>query len=166
MAARCGKKLGISLPFTGLAWLRHYYQQTRSAIEYGMLYRPGSTVFEFYDYAVLWLLESSAGTDCRQLCACNPDAVRMAEAHYLENEENQLDTLYMYLKNECSPQKTSQEMYVHKNTLLYRLKKIMGSLEYPLQDKYDRDYMYLSITLISFYEKRYKKLLENFYKKI
>ena len=90
----------------------------------------------------------------------------MAEAHYLENEENQLDTLYMYLKNECSPQKTSQEMYVHKNTLLYRLKKIMGSLEYPLQDKYDRDYMYLSITLISFYEKRYKKLLENFYKKI
>ena len=90
-----GKKLGISLPFTGLAWLRHYYQQTRSAIEYGMLYRPGSTVFEFYDYAVLWLLESSAGTDCRQLCACNPDAVRMAEAHYLENEENQLDTLYM-----------------------------------------------------------------------
>ena len=55
---------------------------------------------------------------------------------------------------------------MHKNTLLYRLKKIMGSLEYPLQDKYDRDYMYLSITLISFYEKRYKKLLENFYKKI
>ena len=52
---------------------------------------------------------------------------------------------------------------MHKNTLLYRLKKIMGSLEHPMLDKYDRDYMYDSITLINLYEKKYKELLNHFY---
>ena len=39
----------------------------------------------------------------------------------------------------------------------------MGGLEHPMLDKYDRDYMYGSITLINLYEKKYKELLNHFY---
>ena len=163
MAVKSGKRLGISLPFVGLVHLKYYYQQSCAAIEYGTLYEPDSTTSSFYNYGRLWLMEASAGIDFRQLCACHPDAVHMAMVHDQNLEENQLHTIYVYLKNECSPQKTSQELYVHKNTLLYRLKKIMGSLEHPMLDKYDRDYMYDSITLINLYEKKYKELLNHFY---
>lgn len=163
MAVKSGKKLGISLPSTGLVQLKYYYQQACAAIEYGQLDEPGSIVSSFYKYGLLWLMETPAGADFRQLCACHPDAVRMAKAHNQDLDENQLHTIYAYLKNECSPQKTSQEMYVHKNTLLYRLNKIMSNLEYPLHDKYDRDYMYYSITLINLYNRKYKELIKIFY---
>lgn len=163
MAVKSGKRLGISLPFSGLARLKYYYQQSCAAIDYGALYEPDSIASEFYHFGELWLMETPAGKDFRQLCACHPDAVRMARAHYRKQEEDQLSTIYVYLKNECSPQKTSQEMYVHKNTLLYRLKKIMGSLEHPLDNKYDRDYMYNSISLLELYSRKYKEILTNFY---
>lgn len=163
MAVKSGGKLGISLPFMGVARLKYYYRQACAAIEYGMLYEEDASVFEFYKYGMLWLMEAPSGGDYLQLCACHPDAVRMARTHGFEQEGEQLSTLYVYLKNECSPQKTAQELYVHKNTLLYRLKKIMDGLEHPMQDKYDRDYIFYSITMLDFYRRKYGDLLKAFY---
>lgn len=118
--------------------------------------------YEFYDYAILYLLETVSGKKHDQLCACHPDVVRMIRAGYREGEEEKLNTLYVYLRNDCSPTRTAQQLYLHRNTLLYRLKKIMDELEYSIAEKQDKDYMLFSIQLMRLYKKKYGGLLEEF----
>ncbi len=167
MVVNCDKYLGVSLPFEGLTWVQHYYHQAAAAIQYGICFqnsnpaREGS-VFEFYDYAADYLYETASGNDCAQLCACSPDAVSLVRESYRDGNDERSNTLYIYLKNDCSLSRTAQEMHLHKNTLLYRLKKIMDSLQYPTEDKYSRDYLYGSLRLLWLYQLKYPKLLARF----
>lgn len=169
MVADCNKYAGISLPFESLTWIQYYYRQATEAIRFGQYFSQRNPdlqkhVFEFYDYAVDCLLEIASGKNCSQLCACNPDAVKLSRECYPNGSDERLNTLYTYLKNDCSPSKTSQEMHLHKNTLLYRLKKITDSLSYPLEDKYSRDYLFLSLRVFGIYQMKYPKLLQRFQK--
>lgn len=161
VAERCGRTAGISLPFEGLNWLEYYYRQACAAIRYGQMFESGEgkkVCYEFYDYAILYLLETASGEKYNQLCACHPDVVGMIRA----GEEERLNTLYVYLRNDCSPTRTSQQLYLHRNTLLYRLKKIMDELEYSIVEKQDKDYMLFSIQLMRLYKRKYDRLLEGF----
>ena len=44
------------------------------------------------------------------------------------------ETLENYLKHNCNAKRTSEAMYVHRNTLNYRLKKISELLNCDLED--------------------------------
>lgn len=46
-----------------------------------------------------------------------------------------LKTLRLYLKNNCNLINTSKEMYIHRNTLIYRLNKIKDVLNNNLEDQ-------------------------------
>ena len=107
-------------------------------------------------------METASGKKHDQLCACHPDVVRMIRESCREGEDERLNTLYVYLRNDCSPTRTSQQLYLHRNTLLYRLKKIMDELEFPIEQKQDKDYMLFSIQMMRLYRKKYASLLEEF----
>lgn len=55
----------------------------------------------------------------------------------IENEKNYslLETLRCYLKNNCNLINTSQEMFIHRNTLIYRLNKIKKILNSNLENQ-------------------------------
>ncbi len=55
----------------------------------------------------------------------------------IENENNfsLLETLRYYLKNNCNLINTSQEMFIHRNTLIYRLNKIKKILNSNLENQ-------------------------------
>ena len=50
-------------------------------------------------------------------------------------------TFSSYLKHERSVLNASQDVYIHRNTLLYRIRKIKEFLESDLDDAYTRNYM-------------------------
>ncbi|MBE6038283.1 MAG: hypothetical protein E7218_03675 [Anaerofustis stercorihominis] len=143
-----GLYMGISLPVFSVYSLDMFYKQAVSAIEYGKLFRDkkdGEDIFSFYDYAIDYIIENS-GTE-NLLYVCHPDILSI----YMSDNEassDRMTTLRSYLNNERSLVNTAQELYVHRNTLVYRIKKITDSMKYDINDVYTRDYMKISIKLI------------------
>ena len=55
-----------------------------------------------------------------------------------------LKTLYIYLKNERRTTETVKELYIHRNSLLYRLERIREITGFQLEDYRERLRMLLS----------------------
>ena len=74
--------------------------------------------------------------------------------HYdLEYKTNFLDTLYIYLVSNKSLIETSKRLYVHKNTVNYRLDKIKELFNIDYED-YNQNVVYITSILIVYYLKR------------
>lgn len=70
-------------------------------------------------------------SDLETYCA----AVILDIYHYdAEKNTEYLDTLYQYLINHLSPTKTAQALFIHKNTVLYRIKRLEELFELDFSD--------------------------------
>ncbi|MEI3246748.1 MAG: helix-turn-helix domain-containing protein, partial [Lachnospiraceae bacterium] len=50
--------------------------------------------------------------------------------------------------------KTSEALFTHRNTVLYRIRKIQGMLDHDLNDPYVREYCLLSIKVLELYNRK------------
>ncbi len=150
IAANNPVEIGFSLPCKGIQGTNYLFGQARAAIRYGKLYAPSQRIYRFFDYAIEYMLTSSSFADC--LHACCP-SVREIWATKQENNQEMFDTLKCYLDNERSVTKTSAALFTHRNTVLYRIKKIQELLEEDLDNPYIRGYIRLSIRILELYEK-------------
>lgn len=66
------------------------------------------------------------------------------------NHSQLLKTLRVYLFNNCNLLKTSQHLFIHRNTLLYRLNLIRDILKRDLDDAFVRHELFLSIIAAEF----------------
>ncbi|MBE6014849.1 MAG: hypothetical protein E7241_05740 [Lachnospiraceae bacterium] len=145
--------VGISLPFNEISKIGDYYSQAVAAIEYGTAFDGDQMLYDFYDYAVDYLIEQSdIGL---QLSAIHPDIRRIWRNPKDTHAHDKLITLSSYIKNERSLVKTSQDLYVHRNTLIYRLKKVISEMEYDVEDSYTRTYFTYSIDVLNLYLRKY-----------
>ena len=62
-----------------------------------------------------------------------------------------IKTLFTYLNNDRSLQNTAGELYIHRNTLVYRIHRITESLTCNIDDIYSRDYIKMSIRVLRLY---------------
>ncbi len=125
---------GLSCLFHELSELQFFFDQA--------LYAQcnGKEMFsEFYDLASEYLMESSGQ---RRVCACEPVLRRMwAE----QDKRAYLETLRVYLEEERSSKRASERLYIHKNTLTYRIKFIKNTTNWNLDDPGMRNYLRLSL---------------------
>lgn len=138
-------KAGFSLPFSQINKIFYSYRQALAAIRYGTLFGSGEAVYNFYDYAVDYMI--SAGNLEEAVFACQPDIKKMWISGELDGGEK-IDTLRVYLNHERSLIHTANELFLHRNTLVYRIKKITEALKADLNDVYTQDYMKLSIRVL------------------
>ncbi|MPW26502.1 hypothetical protein GC105_11940 [Alkalibaculum sp. M08DMB] len=140
----------ISLPFINLKYLKMYWLQALYAIEYGKIYNKKSNLYEFYDYAIDYIIDSGVAEE--KVCACHPDIMDM---HI--NKSDSIKTIATYLNNNCSLLNTSKELFIHRNTLVYRINKIIDGMRCDIEDSYTRDYMSLSIRILALYDQKIKQ---------
>ena len=76
--------------------------------------------------------------------------IRKLQRYDEENGVNYLETFKVYLNNRCNAAETSQQLYMHRNTLLHRIKRIEELLGHTLEDwtlrrvlLFSIDYLYL-----------------------
>ena len=118
-AARFSAKMGVSCPFHDFRELRRYYDSCRVAMTYGTQETPVRTVSFFEDYAARHLekalFERSINEALLDTHVC--DLNRYDD----EQGSDLLHTLLVYL--ECGQSKTlaSKRLFIHRNTLIYRL---------------------------------------------
>ena len=111
--------LGVSCPFHDFREIKRYYDSCRTAISYGMQENPPRTVSFFDDYAARHLEKVLFNRSINEVLL---DA-RAFEIKRHDDEQGQelLRTLLVYL--ECGQNKTlaSRQLFIHRNTLIYRL---------------------------------------------
>ena len=81
-------------------------------------------------------------TGLQRLCACEPTLRRM----WNEGGDRRMGvlTLKAYLGEERSSKRASEKLFIHKNTLTYRIKYLKESTGWDLENTYIRDYLRLS----------------------
>ena len=143
--------VGISNAFHSLAEVRRYYQQALEAIRFGLripkenTYRP---LFFYLDYAFIAMLEL-----CRQqtdlMNFCSPMLLRLLE-HDRQNDADLMNTLFEYLENAENMQKTAAALYIHKNTLAYRLNRIREIMNNDFTGSWDKFLLLLSYRILMY----------------
>lgn len=129
-------RAAISGRFQTLLELRCAYQQSLAAFELGCRISPDRTVYSYRDYMpyhIGELLSQHAPLGS----FCHPDVIRLAE-HDQANQTQYLATLTSYLKYAETPHKAADELFIHKNTLFYRVRQIKERFGLRLEDGNER----------------------------
>ena len=132
--------VGEGSPVTDISNLHLSYKRALYAVRFAMAH--DEPIEDFDGMGLKRLLY--AVTDELLLRELREDALKPLRQYDEKHEADLIPTLKTYLKNNGSIQKTSEELYIHKNTILYRMNKIRELLNCDLEDGEQRMYYYLA----------------------
>ena len=132
---------GMSNSFHSLREARGYYDQARTALRLGK-----ETPLRPYRGHMLEQIMSYIPRE-RAAWLVSPDVGRLAEADRTGGLELSA-TLRAYLEHDRSLTQTAQALFIHKNTLLYRLGRIRELIRCDLDDPDERLLLRLSFRLM------------------
>lgn len=137
---------GISYIFFDFSTFSSYYKQTLGALEMGEKYSPHEWCYDFEDYVLHYFMHyGTSRIDGRHLC--HPGVVQLY-VYDLKNKTNLLETLKTYLECGENAVQTAQNLYIHRNTLYQRLKKINGIIHTNLDNANIRLFIMMSYTFV------------------
>ncbi len=129
---------GLSCLFYELSELQYFFDQAAYA------QGNGKEMFsEFYYLALEYLMESSGQ---QRVCACEPVLRRMWNED--GDKRAYLETLQVYLEEERSSKRASERLFIHKNTLTYRIKFFKDVTSWDFDDPATRNYLRLSLYVL------------------
>lgn len=113
---------GISRPFFSLDAISDFNRQAERAVELGQRFHPEKTL-HFYDaYAVYHALELAGGhEDMGQFCH---SAITLLRDYDAAHETDLLHSLRVYLTHDRSIGESAAALYIHRNTMNYRIARI------------------------------------------
>lgn len=155
--------IGFSNPFTNIIDIRDFYKQSTKTIEYALQTNKKSGLFYYKDFTFYEML-SICQSQTDLLYFCDPDLMRLL-TYDNEHRSDLMLTLYHYLEETANSLQAAKALFIHKNTLLYRLDKIRSILNNPLSKgddlfKYHQSFRIL-IHLGLFSPNPVKDLLDN-----
>ena len=110
-----------------------------------MLGKPGMFLFSGYDYfGRMGLSESSI------IYLCTPSVAHLV-LYDQNNNDNLFDILYNYLLNGRNANKTSECLYMHRNTLNKKLRKIRSIMPIDIEDPNNLFILLFSCITIHYY---------------
>ena len=115
------------------------------ALEIGIPYNNAPNLFVYETYYLEHLIHTFTQKEAAKIF-CHPTLKCLFE-YDKKNDTELAETLYMYLRNERNYSMTAESMYVHRNTILYRLKKIDSLVNINYDDYKERQYLILSYEL-------------------
>lgn len=138
-----GLCVGYSLPFRSLTLIREYYQQAAHSLS--LCSRSSGHSVQFADDLSDHILKecvSLSGTDTY----LHPEIRLLSEVQEQENEPL-LETFYTYLICGRSASHASQVLFIHRNTLRARLKRIQSFLSFPIDGFRNVEHILISLMI-------------------
>ena len=152
MAKNNSLQIGFSNYCQGLQHSAYLFEQGKAALDHGRRQDVKQIFYHFYDFAIDYIIATSPLVICTY--ACHQDVLGLWELKQ-DKDDEMFDTLKAYLDNERSIAKTAEALFTHRNTVVYRMKKIQGFLQNDLKDSYTREYLRVSIRVLELYDKRH-----------
>lgn len=123
---------GISLPFDRVTKLKAALRDAKDALAIGAEMEPGKSVYPFAEYGMYVMLKNlSSMEDIRRYY--HP-AFLVLQDYDKSHEGNLLPTLRMFLSTGQSIKETAEKLFMHRNSVIYRLEKIHEMTSADLHD--------------------------------
>ena len=146
LADRFDLSVGISLPAEELQSVSYFYRQALAAVNAGSRADTKERFFDYYRYAVNDLIFQNEPVYMQY--ACHPD-IRSLWKKDTDDGGADIAILSAYLEQERSLLNASRQLFMHRNTFVYRIRKVLEKLTADINDSYSREYMQLSIRIIT-----------------
>ncbi|SMP68068.1 PucR family transcriptional regulator [Anoxynatronum buryatiense] len=148
-------RIGISRPFTNLEHIHPFYLQSLEALFLGVRMKSDNIYIPYDDYAIYHILKTCSKQD-DLLEFCNPSLLALIR-YDLEYDTDYTKSLYVYTISSKSITSSANTLKMHRNTMIYRIRKIAEIMKMDLSDyetflhiqlsfmvlKYDNKYVHL-----------------------
>ena len=121
--------VSIGTPKNTLSQLGESYREARRAMEVGRVFRPNESIFVFQSM----MLERFLSELPRDITAYYHGLLFNRKTVRLFNEE-MLETIEMFFKKDLNLSDTARQLYIHRNTLVYRLDKVQRQIGLDLRN--------------------------------
>lgn len=125
-------KCGLSRPFGSLELIRPHYLQSLEALSLGERMDGGPKIYAYADYAVYYIARVCARADDIE-AFCDP-RLRLLMEYDREHKTSFTDSLHTYLKCSRNITKTANALHLHRNSMIYHLKRIEEILNIDISD--------------------------------
>ena len=153
--------IGISNTSEFLTSLPPVYHQIEDALRIGRVMDPEQRIFYYEDYSMYQIIELAAEAASHRLNSrnlvhlCN-NALIALMLYDKKNGTNLVEVLHVYLLNERNASETAKILYLHRNTMLYKIRKIEEILGDSLNDPVLRQRLLFSYDVLT-YMNQYRK---------
>ncbi|SHI74967.1 PucR family transcriptional regulator [Parasporobacterium paucivorans] len=133
-------RCGVSFQFTDFKFLRQSFQQTQIALKYGK--QKVEDVNYCKDYVlhyIVQLLEKENNMDI-----ITHPALKQLILFDCSNNADLYHTLSNYISNDCNQIKTATDLNLHRNSLIYRIKKIQEITGIDFKDPATKAHLLIS----------------------
>lgn len=125
-------KAGISQEFNDIIELKNRFTQAVNALSMGKKIGKDEAVYLYEDYGIYHMIQlAGAHHDVEDFC--HPSVLKLKKYDQKHNTEY-LKTVYAYVSNMKNLVATANSLYIHRNTLSYRMPKIYELLGDCLED--------------------------------
>lgn len=137
------------------------YYQAKAALRLGSAMDPEKRLFYYEDYSAYQIVELAAESARQELGSrnmvhlCNNELVSLV-LYDKKNGTNLTDVLYTYLRYERNTTEAAKALYIHRNTLLYKIHKITEIIGDLLDDPLFRERYLFSYHVLEYMQK-YRK---------
>lgn len=133
-----------SLSFEKITYLSYAYEQIMSMEKFTDI-QKAELFYSFEKVAAKYLLMAEKKE--QKLYAVHPQ-IRKAWQRNTSKTREELETLCVYLENNRSIADTARELFLARNTLVYRIRKVIEELQLDLEEKETRWYILLSLKIL------------------
>ena len=115
---------------------------------------PENHIHLYKEYAIYYMMELCLKND-ELSTLCSPELLRLFK-HCKKEDSTLLETLKVYLDCSRSKTETAKKLFVHVNTVKYRIAQIQDILQLNLSDDPTAFQLSLSLKMIEYAEKMAK----------
>ena len=144
-------KMGISSEFTSIEDCSIYYHQAIRSLEIGNILGEEEYIYKHEDiepYNFIYIAKNHLLKE-----DFYNNSIYILKKFDKINSSELYKTLYIYLKNNHNMTKSSEELFIHRNTLRYRLQKIADLIGLELDENDNSFKLYYACKSINFYKK-------------
>lgn len=139
-------KAGISTPFEHFGMLAEQYELVTDVIQRGKTGDGKEQIYQCADVVCEQIIRYFP-EKINMLALCCPEIIRLYE-YDRKHGTPFVDSLYCYLLNERSLKRASQQLHIHRNTLVYRIERIADICVLNYADPHTRYHAMLSCNIL------------------
>lgn len=125
-------RIGISNPFNRIENFVNYYEQALATLELSQRLKTEESVCRYKDYQIFDLLSELKNPD-KLGQFCHP-ALSTLRQYDHTNSSELYNTLCVFINKRCNIKLTSESLYIHRNSLVYRLNRITEICQIDFSD--------------------------------
>lgn len=133
----------VSKSFDSILEIRTFYNQALKAYKLGQKYHKENVIYKYKDYTIYHIIEIIAESH-NLTNFYHPGIVRIQEYDRVHNT-NFIETLKLYLHHVNQPELVAKKLFIHKNTVFYRISRIKELFQINLEDGEERLKIQLTI---------------------